>query len=104
VVDLEVKEKGRARALIESFMVAVNGVTAAFLSERGVPAIQRVVRRPRRWERIVEIASALGESLPPEPDAPALAAFLARRRAAAPEHFPDLSLSVVKLLGPGEYL
>lgn len=103
VVALTVTDKNRARLLIENFMVAVNGAVAAFLVERGVPAIQRVVRTPKRWPRIVEIAAVLGERLPPVPDARALAAFLARRKAADPAHFPDLSLSVVKLLGAGEY-
>lgn len=104
VVDLAVREKNRARYLIESFMVAVNGAVAAFLDARDVSSIQRVVRTPKRWPRIVELAASLGERLPPEPDARALAAFLARRREADPLHFPDLSLAVVKLLGRGEYL
>jgi exoribonuclease-2 len=104
VVDLVVKEKGRARTLIESFMVAVNGATAAFLHDRGLPSIQRVVRTPKRWPRIVELAAEFGETLPPAPDPRALAAFLDRRRTADPEHFPDLSLAVVKLLGAGEYM
>jgi exoribonuclease-2 len=68
-----------------------------------LPSIQRVVRSPERWSRIVEIAARLGDRLPPVPDPRALSDFLARRKAADPVHFPDLSLSIVKLLGPGEY-
>jgi len=67
-------------------------------------AIRRVVREPRRWPRIVALAAGLGATLPATPDAAALAAFLASRRAADPLRFPDLSLSIVKLLGPGEYV
>lgn len=103
VVDLAVTPKSRARYLIENFMVAVNSATALYLESRGIPAIQRVVRTPKRWPRIVEIAAALGEELPAAPDPRALAAFLAKRKAADPAHFPDLSLSLVKLLGSGEY-
>ncbi|HKP13235.1 MAG TPA: RNB domain-containing ribonuclease, partial [Blastocatellia bacterium] len=89
--------------VIEEFMVTANGAMAAFLEAKGSPAIQRVVRSPERWPRIVEIAESLGDSLPAEPDSRALADFLARRKQADPERFPDLSLSVVKLLGSGEY-
>jgi exoribonuclease-2 len=104
VVDLTVSAKNRARYLIETFMVSANTAIATFLEEKGWASIQRVVRTPERWSRIVEIAARLGEQLPPEPDALSLADFLARRKAADPVHFPDLSLSVVKLLGPGEYV
>lgn len=104
VVDLSVQQKGRARELIENFMVAANGVTAAYLADRGIPAIQRVVRTPKRWDRIAAIAAEYGTDLPAAPDPRALAAFLTRRRAADPDHFPDLSLAIVKLLGPGEYV
>ncbi len=103
VRDLKLLAKNQARYLIENFMVAVNNTVAEFLQEHGTVSIQRVVRTPERWNRIVEIAAALGETLPPEPSSPALAAFLTKRRAADPLHFPDLSLSVVKLLGAGEY-
>ena len=65
--------------------------------------MRRVLRAPRRWGRIVELAAALGERLPAEPSAAALDLFLKSRRQADPERFPDLSLSVVKLLGSGEY-
>jgi len=103
LADLRPEEDNRAKALIEDFMIAANGVTAAFLEERGVASFRRVLRTPERWDRIAAIAAEHGERLPAAPNAAALAAFLLRRRAADPERFPDLSLSVVKLLGKGEY-
>jgi multidrug efflux system outer membrane protein len=84
-------------------MIAANGVTAAFLDAKGFPSLRRVLRSPERWGRLVELAARFGEALPHEPDAVALEAFLAKRRQAAPEKFPDLSLAVVKLIGRGEY-
>ena len=103
VVDLVTSENNRARDIIESFMVAANTEMAQFLESEGWPSIRRVVRTPKRWPRITEIAKEFGENLPAEPDSGALSAFLARRRADDPLHFPDLSLSIVKLLGAGEY-
>ena len=108
VVDGEVTElrevrKNRARNLIEDFMIAANGATARYLDAHGLPSLRRVVRVPKRWSRIVELAAAAGDRLPAEPDSRALQEFLERRRAADPEDFPELSLSVVKLLGSGEY-
>lgn len=104
VTDLRTEEPNRARDLIESFMVAANGVTARFLSDRGYPGIRRVVRSPERWPRIVDLARQHGESLPDSPDAKALEAFLTAARAHQPDDFADLSLSVIKLLGRGEYV
>jgi exoribonuclease R len=104
VIDLEVPVHDRARDIIENFMIAANVAMARFLKGRRVSSLRRVVRVPKRWDRIVELAAELGESLPAEPDPKALASFLARRKAADPEHHPDLSLAVVKLLGPGEYV
>jgi exoribonuclease-2 len=104
VVDLAVAKRNRARDLIEDFMVAANRSVAMYLIERGSPSLRRVVREPKRWDRIVAIAADFGESLPEKPDSVALSEFLARRRAADPDHFADLSLSVVKLLGPGIYV
>ena len=101
--DLRVEEKNRAKELIEDFMIAANGVTARFLSGRGLPSLRRVLRSPERWERIVELARSLGVELPNAPDARALDGFLLKRREADPPRFPDLSLSVVKLMGRGEY-
>ena len=100
---LRTDEKNRAKALIEDFMIAANGVTARYLDQKGFPSFRRVLRAPERWARIVELAAAVGEHLPPEPSAVALEAFLTRRRLSDPARFPDVSLSVVKLLGSGEY-
>jgi VacB/RNase II family 3'-5' exoribonuclease len=102
--DLEVERRNRAKELIEDFMIAANGVTARYLNARKFPSLRRVVRSPKRWERIVEVASRYGATLPPEPDPKALAQFLAGRRAADPLRFPDLSLTIIKLLGAGEYV
>ncbi len=95
--------KNRARELIEDFMIGANGATALYLEEKKLPALRRVLRSPERWERIVALAADLGEHLPEQPDPRALGEFLARRKAADPLRFPDVSLSVVKLLGSGEY-
>jgi VacB/RNase II family 3'-5' exoribonuclease len=102
--DLQPDEKNRAKELIEDFMIAANGVTAKYLEGKGLPALRRVLRSPERWERIVELAAGLGARLPPTPSAQALEDFLIARRTADPERFPDLSLSVIKLLGRGEYV
>jgi exoribonuclease-2 len=104
-VDLQREPKNRAKELIEDFMIAANGVSARFLIAHRMPSIRRVVNKPARWDRIVAVAQEYhDESLPNEPDAKALAEFLARRRKADPLRFPDLSLTIVKLLGPGEYV
>ena len=103
VVDLEDVPDSRSRELIEDLMVAANGVMARFLDDAGRSNLSRIVRKPKRWDRIVELAQALGTTLPGEPDGKALARFLERQKARDPLHFPDLSLAVVKLLGPGEY-
>lgn len=103
VVALEITDKNRGRELIEDMMIAANGVTARYLEERGFASIRRVVRTPKRWDRIVDLAATLGTKLPAEPNAIALADFLKERHEADPKRFVDLSLSVVKLLGPGEY-
>lgn len=104
VVDLAVAHRNRARDLIEDFMVAANRSVAMYLVERGSASLRRVVREPKRWDRIVALAAEVKEILPDKPDNASLSGFLARRRAADPEHFADLSLSVVKLLGPGIYV
>jgi len=103
LVDMRPEARNRAKDLIEDFMVAANGVTARYLDKKGYPSLRRVLRSPKRWDRIVRLAGELGEHLPPNPDARALDAFIERRRRADPEHFPDLSLSIVKMLGSGEY-
>ncbi len=85
-------------------MIAANGVTARYLASKMFPSLRRVVRTPKRWDRIVELASERGFTLPPEPDSKALEQFLAMTKTADPLRFPDLSLSVIKLMGAGEYV
>jgi exoribonuclease II len=104
VRELRTETPNRAKELIENFMVAANGVTARFLSARGLASIRRVVRSPERWPRIVELAARHGGSLPAAPDGRALQGFLKLQRSSAPDDYPDLSLSIIKLLGRGEYV
>ena len=104
VRELATDRPNRAKELIENLMVTANGITARFLSAHGFSSIRRVVRSPERWLRIVELAARYGVTLPGEPDAIALQHFLKAQRAAAPDDFPDLSLSIIKLLGRGEYV
>ena len=103
-IDIARQQKNRATSLIEEFMVAANGVMAKTFDEAGVASIRRIVRIPKRWERIVEVAEGLGTKLPAEPDSKALNDFLLLQKQKDPDHFPDLSLAVVKLMGPGEYV
>jgi exoribonuclease-2 len=103
-VELHIVKNNRARSLIENLMVTANTVMCHFLQDRGLATIQRVVRPPERWARIVALAESYGDHLPPDPHPKPLAAFLSRRQAADPLRFPDLSLAIVKLLGPGEYV
>ena len=102
--DLQVEQKNRAKELIEDFMIGANGVTARYLSSRKFPSIRRVVRSPKRWDRIVAIAAEHKFALPPNPDSKALEEFLTQQKAADPLRFSDLSLAVIKLLGTGEYV
>src|SRR5215510_7755427 len=104
IADLRPDQKNRARELIEDFMIGANGVTARYLEARGLPSFRRVLRSPERWERIMELAEGFGEKLPGTPSCQALEGFLAARHKADPVRFPDLSLSVIKLLGKGEYV
>lgn len=104
VKDLVVRRHNVAESIIESFMVAANVAMAQFLNEKGAPSIRRVVKTPKRWDRIQALASQFGVRLPDTPSPLPLCEFLEQRQAADPVHFPDLSLSIVKLLGPGEYV
>jgi exoribonuclease R len=104
LTDLRPDESNRAKQLIEEFMVAANGVTAKFLADKKLTSLRRVLRDPERWDRIVALAGQYGEQLPAQPNALALNAFLAKRRHADPILYPDLSLSIIKLLGSGEYV
>jgi VacB/RNase II family 3'-5' exoribonuclease len=102
IVDMVKQQKNRATELIEDFMVAANGVVARKLEN--VSSLRRIVRTPERWDRIVQLAAGKGVRLPAVPDSKALNEFLIRQKAADPDHFADLSLAVIKLIGPGEYV
>lgn len=104
VQGINTRKKNRASELIENFMVAANGVMARTLVNAGRPSIKRVVKTPERWPRIVELAARYGEKLPEEADSRALSTFLQKRKSADQVHYADISLSVIKLMGPGEYV
>ncbi|MDT5294671.1 MAG: exoribonuclease [Acidobacteriota bacterium] len=104
VTEIDVRRHNRAQDIIESLMVAANTSMAELLEADGVPSLRRVVRAPERWPRIVETAAALGEHLPDVPDPRALSDFMQRRRAADPAGYAELSLAILKMLGPGDYL
>ena len=104
LTDLAADKKNRANDIIEDFMIAANGVAARYLAAKSLPALRRVVRVPKRWDRIVELAAERGSKLPTEPDAKALDQFLVSAKAADPLRFPDLCANIIKLLGPGEYV
>ncbi len=103
-VILRVPSHNFAEQLIEHFMIAANHVMATKLREAKIPSLRRVVRVPKRWDRIIQVALALGERLPKDPDPKALENFLVKQKAADPVSFPDLSLTIIKLLGRGEYI
>ncbi len=102
IVDVTRQEKNPATELIEDFMIAANGVVARMLEK--VSSLRRIVKTPERWDRIVQLAAEHGGKLPPNPDSKALNDFLLQRKAADPDHFADVSLAVIKLIGPGEYI
>src|SRR5712671_6461135 len=104
IIDLVRQGKNRATQLIEDFMIAANGVVARMMETKRISSIRRVVKTPKRWDRIVEVAAQSGTKLPAEPDSKALNEFLTDRKRKDPDHFPDLSLAVIKLMGPGEYV
>jgi exoribonuclease-2 len=104
IVGIAPIEKNRATSLIEEFMVASNGVVARTFESAGIASIRRIVQVPKRWDRIVELAAQKGTTLPADPDSKALNEFLLAQKQKDPDHFPDLSLAVIKLMGPGEYV
>lgn len=104
IVDLQDVKINRARELIENLMITANTAVTLFLEKNNHPTIKRVVRVPKKWYRIVEIAAEHDFDLPKQPDSKALEAFLLKMRAEDPLRFPDLSLVIIKLLGRGEYV
>jgi exoribonuclease-2 len=104
IKNLKADTRNRAKEIIEDFMIAVNGVTARYLASKKVASLRRMVRIPKRWDRIMGLAAERGSTLPGEPNAKALEQFLVSAKTADPLRFPDLSLSVIKLLGSGEYV
>lgn len=101
--DLRAASKNRAKELVEDQMIAANGVIARFLEHKGLASIRRVLQTPKRWDRIVALAAGYGERLPDTPQVAELSAFLQRRRTVDPARYADVSLSVIKMLGSGEY-
>lgn len=109
VVDGQVQSMGAARRnkateLIEELMIATNETIARMLAEANRSCIRRVVRSPERWPRIVEVAKRYGVELPPQPDSGALNLFLTSQRQSDADHYPELALSIIKLMGPGQYV
>lgn len=104
LLDLQVREQNRAREIIKNFMISANMALAEFLRRKQSAVIERVVKVPKRWDKIVQLAAQLKFTLPPDPDSLALNNFVKERKLKDPAHFPDLSLTIVKLLGPGEYV
>jgi len=102
--EMKVEQKNRAKDLIEDFMIVANGTTARFLTGKQFPSLRRVVRVPKQWERIIELASEHGFSLPAKADSKSLSDFLQFFKQKDPLHFADMSISVLKLLGSGEYV
>jgi exoribonuclease R len=101
---MKTEQKNRAKNLIEDFMIAANGATARFLTGKNFPSLRRIVRTPRHWDRIIQLASEHGYLLPQKADSKSLSEFLKSAKQKEPLHFDDLSLSVLKLLGSGEYV
>ena len=103
-IEIEAEATNLATQLIENFMIAANGVVARAFEAKGLSSIRRVVKTPKRWDRIVELAREMGTQLPAQADPKPLQEFLSQQQTKDPDHFPDLSLAVIKLLGPGEYV
>jgi len=103
-VGLAAAVHNRAHQLIENCMIAANASLSKYLELQGIPTLKRIVREPKRWGRIVELARGLKASLPAEPDAKALQSFLIKQRQDNPSQFSELSLSIIKLIGRGEYI
>jgi VacB/RNase II family 3'-5' exoribonuclease len=104
IQDVQAAQKTRANDIIEDFMVGANGVMAKTLKDANRSSIRRVVKTPERWPRIVELAARYEQKLPDTPDSRALSAFLQHCHKVDPDHYQDIALAVIKLMGPGEYV
>jgi exoribonuclease-2 len=104
VIDVHEAIQNRAMNLIEDLMVAANGVMARALRKGGRSGLQRVVKVPVRWDRIVALAAQHGITLPAVPNSVMLNDFLEVQRRVDSVHYPDLAVAVIKLMGPGEYM
>lgn len=104
VLGLYIIEDDPAKRIIENFMIGANGVNSQMLEKSNRPTIQRVVKKPKYWEEIIDLANKHKFRLPKKADAIALSKFLDEQREKHPQTFSDLSLTIVKLLGPGEYV
>lgn len=103
-VGLREKSVNTAHHLIENFMIAANVAATSYLEKYQLPVIKRVVRSPKRWERIQSIAKERGTRLPDLLDVKALRNFLFRVQQQDPENYPHLSLAIIQLIGKGEYV
>lgn len=104
VTGLQEQKKNRARQIIETLMITSNTAATQFLIKLNLPIVRRVVQAPKRWDRIVDFAKTYGDTLPNEPDSKALEQFLIKRKSADPLNFAELSLTIIKSLGRGEYI
>ena len=103
-ITIKISPHNLAHQLIEEFMIATNQCMVQHFNDAKIASLRRVVRVPKNWPRIVEVANSFGEQLPEQPNSKALDEFLVKRLKADPDTFPDLSLTIIKLLGRGEYI
>lgn len=104
VVAIEPVVFNRAHALIENFMIAANVSISRYMKAKSLPLMQRVVKEPTNWDKIVAYAKKFEYELPQFPDNLALQQFLQRQQKQSPETFEEVSLSIIKLIGRGEYV
>lgn len=110
VLSLEDTGRNLAMDLIEDLMIAANETVARALAQAHRSSLRRVVKSPERWQRIVELVHTASSNLPQPvtlpaaPEAKPLNEFLCAERQHDPDHYPDLALAIIKLMGAGEYV